>query len=253
MNASLQRKEDAVMRRGAIYVRQAWWVARTEGLRAGATKAVRALAALPAELRSARAERAFDEAHGVDTRGIVRLGALRIDSPNRSQGVRYEASAPSVFRALVGAIPGDLADFVFVDMGSGKGRVVLLASEYPFRRVVGVEFSPELDAVARANVEALRRQGRGSSIELVCADATAFAFPDEPLVLYFFNPFAPEVMREVLQNLADSLARAPRPAFVLLTGAGSLANVAQEFGFAHVDGATDGRSGVYRFAADSAT
>ncbi len=46
-------------------------------------------------------------------------------------------------------------------------------------------------------------------------DAADFAFPEEPLVLYFFNPFPEEVLTRVLSNLAESLARAPRRVYVL--------------------------------------
>ena len=99
----------------------------------------------------------FDRRHGVDTAGIVRLGALRIESPNRDLGVRYQPSDPDDFRSLVEALPIDPKDYVLVDLGSGKGRVLLLASEFPFRRVVGVEFSQELNEIAERNV-ALTRQ-----------------------------------------------------------------------------------------------
>ena len=89
-------------------------------------------------------------------------------------------------------------------MGSGKGRA-LVAAALPFRRIVGVEFSPELEELARANVERfMRKSAYGGSIESVCEDATAYDLPPEPLVLHFFNPFEEPVMRDVRTDPAPS-------------------------------------------------
>ncbi len=45
-----------------------------------------------------------------------------------------------------------LQDFTFIDLGSGKGRVLLMASEYPFQKIIGVEFMPELHRAAQKNI-----------------------------------------------------------------------------------------------------
>ena len=174
----------------------------------------------------------FDRRHGTDTAGIVRLGALRIESPNRDLGVRYQPSDPDGFRSLVEALPVDLKDYVFMDLGSGKGRVLLLASEYPFRRVVGVEFAQELNEIAERNValyDSARR--RCGDVRTVTADAADYLLPEEPVVLYLYNPFAPEVLRRHLQRNRDSLERGSRPVYVLVTGARELVGVLEAAGF----------------------
>jgi SAM-dependent methyltransferase len=99
---------------------------------------------------------------------------------------RYEASAWRWLpRALRGRRIG--ADDVFVDIGSGKGRVVLAASRLPFGRVVGVEISESLNEVARSNLAADTDQRRCGEIELVTADATEWEIPAEANYVYFLT------------------------------------------------------------------
>jgi hypothetical protein len=82
--------------------------------------------------------------------------------------------------------------------------------------VVGVEFSPELPAIARQNI----RQCQGfnhlcSNIQAACMDATRYELPVAPLVLYVYNPFLDEAMRQVADGVRASLARFPRPMVVI--------------------------------------
>ena len=124
------------------------------------------------------ADHAFDLQAGTDTAGIVRLESLSINSPNRTLGVHYQASEPDSFRRTIAALPLRHEDFVFVDFGSGKGRALLLASEFPFKRIMGVEFSDELSAIARENVASFPTEAqRCGDIEIVCEDAAEFELP----------------------------------------------------------------------------
>src|SRR6185369_13533800 len=106
----------------------------------------------------------------------------------------------------------DFSDFIFVDLGSGKGRALLLASEYPLREIVGVEVQPELHRIAQDNVARFNSSARKCNrITSLCMDAREFVFPDDPLVVYLFNPFPDYVLEIVLRNLRESLEKYPRP------------------------------------------
>jgi len=108
-----------------------------------------------------------------------------------------------------------LKDFTFIDLGSGKGRVLLMAADYPFRRIIGVEFMPELHRAAQKNIAGYSydRQRR-QLIESVCTDARDFQFPPEPLVAYLFNPFSEATFAQVLENLRRSVEQSPRPVYI---------------------------------------
>jgi cyclopropane fatty-acyl-phospholipid synthase-like methyltransferase len=118
---------------------------------------------------------------------------------------------------LGGAGGGDYSRYTFIDMGSGKGRVLFVAAEYPFRKVIGVEFSNALHDDAVANLKRYKfPRRRCADIEPVHADAREFEFPNDNLVIYLFNPFGPEVMERMLKNLERSLEKHPRHAIVVM-------------------------------------
>jgi ribosomal protein L11 methylase PrmA len=150
-------------------------------------------------------ELAFDLRHRVDTRGLVK-------------GVGDEHSNPYLgvdareFHAAMADVPHD--GRAFVDLGCGKGKAVLLACGYGFERAIGVEIDPHLTEVARRNLGSYRGRRRCPA-EFVTADASTWEFPDEPLTVYVYNPFDAEVLARVLDNLARSLERSPRPATIL--------------------------------------
>jgi SAM-dependent methyltransferase len=107
-------------------------------------------------------------------------------------------------------------DYVFIDLGSGKGRVLLVAAQLGFQNVVGVEFSPSLCNIARQNARVFLRNTKvASNIEVVQADAATFKMPSKECIFYAFNPFDGVVMERFIANLRESLQRHPRKVWFL--------------------------------------
>jgi SAM-dependent methyltransferase len=137
----------------------------------------------------------------------------------------YQPTEPAAFHEMLNTLQqspiSDQAvlnfhNFTFLDLGSGKGRTLLMASEYPFRRIVGVELLPSLHEIARRNLSQYKSDTQKCfALESICADATAFPFPDDPLVIYLFNPFPEAGLRHVFANLEQSLREHPRAVYVL--------------------------------------
>jgi SAM-dependent methyltransferase len=128
----------------------------------------------------------------------------------------YQPTDPALFREMMSALPIQFDKFTFIDIGSGKGRTLLMASEYPFQKIIGVELLPELHQVAQENLRLYQSESQKCfALESVCGNATTFPFPAEPLVLYLFNPLPESGLRQMLANLDRSLAANPRPAYVL--------------------------------------
>ena len=108
-----------------------------------------------------------------------------------------------------------LGEFTFVDLGSGKGRVLLMAASYGFKRIIGVEYMPEWHRVADENIRKFVAEHKiAASIQNVCMDARDFDFPAGPLMVYLFNPFPEPIMAAVLERLRQSLFKNPRPLLV---------------------------------------
>jgi SAM-dependent methyltransferase len=155
----------------------------------------------------------YDWEHRVNTTSGTVGGRARLLGLLHSS---YQPTDPALFREMMASLPIEFDQFTFVDLGSGKGRTLLMASEYPFRKIVGVEVIAELHRAAEENVRAYRSPTqRCRQIESVLADARKFELPEEPLVLYLFNPLPERAFSEVLQRLAKSLTGAPRPAWVV--------------------------------------
>ncbi len=147
--------------------------------------------------KSRRAD-AFDELYRVETAREVSLFQLDIASRHESVGIHYQPSPREVCDKLLASLPIHYEHFTFIDLGAGKGRVLLVGSRFPFRRLIGVEFARELVETARQNIERFH-----SRAEMVHADAADYQFPSDNLVVYLYNPFGPEVLRPVLRSLQE--------------------------------------------------
>lgn len=132
-------------------------------------------------------------------------------------GAEYQTTDPVIFHEAIQVITNreDLSAYTFVDLGSGKGRVLLLASEYPFARLIGIELLPELHEIAGANLERAAERLQHRCVDLVCGDARDYLFPDCPLVVFLFNPFPSYVFAEIMRRLDRSVAASPRPVYVV--------------------------------------
>ena len=161
--------------------------------------------------------RRFDAKHGIETGVVVPVAEIQdVDPDLAGHAVHYEPSTLPKFERAMRAVPIEHARYSFVDYGSGKGRVLLLAAHYPFRRVIGVEMSAALNAAASANIEAfLRHRPLPAKIDLVTGDARDLPVPDGGLVAYFYNPFDATILGEVWDKLRAAIGRVPRPLFVI--------------------------------------
>jgi SAM-dependent methyltransferase len=151
---------------------------------------------------------------------------FRVDTTSATVGWRtrllgllnspYQPIEPQLFREIMASLEIDFSQFTFIDIGSGKGRALLLAAEYSFRRVIGIELLPELNSVAEENIRKFLREKRACrEIQTLCGDATEFALPDEPLLVFLFNPLPEAGLRGLVGNIEASLRDNPRPAHVI--------------------------------------
>jgi len=162
----------------------------------------------------AEAEDGFDERWGTTTTDLLLRGNLKAVG-DVTHALPYWPVLPRTFRKMMAAALVNHSDYVFIDLGCGKGRALFLATEFPFQRIIGVEFSPPCVDAANRNLAAFRsRATRHPPIEIYLQDATDFEFPEAPLFLFMFDPFRAPVLGPVLANLRASLAKHPRPVVI---------------------------------------
>ena len=164
----------------------------------------------------------FDEMHGVDTSGLVPAHHLITGHPNDEHVTAYYGVAPSILRTLIEhwretVPPHPIGRYTFVDIGAGKGRGLLVASEYRFHKVVGIELNPAMAAIARQNVGRWTRAHREDStaarvapIQVFEQDALDFDLPGTPVVLFLFHPFEAPLLKQLLRRIETQFAKRPQ-------------------------------------------
>ncbi len=159
----------------------------------------------------------FDRAHGTNTSGIVSANELQAagDHEALAHVTVYGGSQPSVLRQALSRIPRPETS-IFIDLGCGKGRPLLVASEFPFRGIVGVELSADLARSAEANaaIIAARFPGR-TPIRVEVGDATAYALPAGNIVLFLYHPFGAELVIKVVKAVEAALVAERRTIYVV--------------------------------------
>lgn len=167
------------------------------------------------------ADRCFDRFHGIESVQRVHAAELTIAGPNTNFGVDPMVYVGAPVLALWRSfryLPSDARGWSFVDYGSGKGRVLVFAARRPFDRVIGIEFARELHDQSLDNLARAGRHLRAGLVDVRLEDAADSGLPSGPLVLFFFNPFEPPVMAQVLANVEETLAAEPRPAIAITHG-----------------------------------
>ena len=151
---------------------------------------------------------------------MLRLGLrssdfVRKDGANYGNSCNYEPTPSGDFRAFLRALKGQETNAVFVDFGSGKGYVLILAGMHAFRKVIGVEVSSQLSQLAERTIEPVRTKLKCRSIEIVTCDAAAYAIPTEATIMYIAQSFSGHVLDTVLENIKKSVQQKPRRILLL--------------------------------------
>jgi len=201
-----------------------WWkdIGAREGRLAATRQLLNALVEFVRDSTPERRRQRYGDAE-YDWENRVNTTSAAVGWRDRLLGIfhsPYQPTEAALFHEMIAALSAqagfDFREFIFIDLGSGKGRTLLMASDYPFRRIVGVELLPALNFAARENLSKYQSEVQKCFvIESICGDASEFAFPAEATVLFLFNPFPESGLRRVIANLEQSLREHPRKVYVL--------------------------------------
>lgn len=158
--------------------------------------------------------RRWDRKHGVETWRSVGKGELEGDPDALGFAVFYAPCAPTSFYRMVAHIGVQPEEYEVVDYGSGKGKVLFLAADFPFKKIIGVEFDPRLHAQAKHNLETYKGKMRCEAIELLNLDAQKYVHPDGSSLLFFYSPFHTGLLEKVLEQIRLSVAENPRQTII---------------------------------------
>lgn len=154
-------------------------------------------------------QRAFDILLGVSTRGVSSTEASALENCNYYQDCQWL----SVRGALKKLGPGE--SDVFIDLGSGKGKALLIAGRLPYKRVIGVELDKDLSRWAAKNIERARPRLRAGKVESLNVNILEWAIPDDTSVVFLYNSFVGELFKTVMSRIFDSHDGNPRPLHIV--------------------------------------
>jgi hypothetical protein len=160
-------------------------------------------------------DKRFDSRFHVETSGDVEVGNLDISEDEKEEAVEY-TSTPATLGSVLSILNLDYSKYIFIDYGCGKGKALFMASYFPFWKIMGVEISRMLCDAANRNIETFQNsRSQCTQFEVHCSDAKSFDLPEEPLVLYFYNPFSEVVMKEVLDSVQASFLEFQREIYLI--------------------------------------
>jgi SAM-dependent methyltransferase len=171
----------------------------------------------------------FDLQYGTDTGGYTSSADLHGKTLSSLYTTAYVGIAPSALSSALSSLKINFGEFTFVDVGCGKGRAILVAAQFPFRHLFGVEIAPELCVTARANLTLRPELANRASI--INEDAVSVTYPEGPLFIFMFHPFLAPVLRRVLANLEAQLRNSPRTTYLLYARNPRYTHVLEKFPF----------------------
>ena len=158
----------------------------------------------------------FDRDFDVDTLGVVEIDEMAVSDEAAVGAARYEPIQPEFFARLVERLPAvEPSDFTFVDVGSGKGRALILAAVAGFRTVIGVEFDAGLHHAAMSNIDRIRGRFPDVSFVLRNEDARNFTPPEGSIILMVNNPFDQSVLIPLLERFEQVGSKQGQPCYLM--------------------------------------
>lgn len=159
--------------------------------------------------------RVFDRRYGVRTSGYLKLEDTSVGADGAKRGHRYRAVNAWAFKSMLARL-APAKNLRFVDLGCGFGRACLLAAEYGFSRVRGVDMVPEFCAQARKNAQVLSSTRKNCTpVEILEADAIDYSRDADDDIVFLYNPFPVPVLEKVVANLIEQAVRRQQPAIII--------------------------------------
>ena len=157
----------------------------------------------------------FDLRHGVDTTTPQDLDLLDVPESARKEAVQYQGADPKLVLELFDLLSPERKNATFVDYGCGKGRVLVLAAQHGFKKLIGVEFSPELSLICDRNLSRASGLLANTQISINTIDAALFIPPHGPVLAFFYNPFSGATLAAVVQQLRSKALQSADPVTIV--------------------------------------
>jgi len=142
----------------------------------------------------------FDKRYNVSTQDVMSHKDLGLTS---QYSVDYVPIHERVINHVLNNLNISYEDYIFIDLGCGKGRAILAAMLFPFKKIIGVELIEFTSKIATDNVEILKKNKlvKCTDIEICCQDAINFDIPNDNITFFLFMPFVGPILDQVLDKI----------------------------------------------------
>jgi len=148
--------------------------------------------------------------YGSDTFIPVELKDLTITGGNIKKASRYEAASFYMLEQLLGAFRKISDQTSIIDLGCGKGRMMMVAPHFGFTDIAGIDFAKEVCEQAIVNMKKKEKQFPGIKWKVINQDVEDYDIGPSDSVFFIFNPFNHTVLKNFLKKLGASCNQFPR-------------------------------------------
>jgi predicted RNA methylase len=135
---------------------------------------------------------------------VISLSEFGISDP---QCQEYSPVAYRTLQRAFGLLTISPGKDVFLDLGCGMGRAVIMAAMRPFRRVIGVELIPDLCRIANDNIRRSSSRLACKDVSIVNADVRDYEIPEDVTVVYCANAFRGAILDAVVAKLSNHVVK----------------------------------------------
>ena len=146
---------------------------------------------------------------------VDRLQHEKIKSANLKHASIYQATNYFLIEHAFDFLKNQEANLHLVDYGSGKGRIMVVAAYYGFKKITGIDFSQSLCNEAEINIERIKSLFPSTDFQIICDDAVNYSIKNEDNVFFFFNPFDEVVMLQVVKNILASWRKNEKKIYII--------------------------------------
>ena len=156
-----------------------------------------------------------EKKYQIDTIRIDNLQHQKIKSNNLKHASIYQATNYFIIEKAFEFLRNDNANHYIVDFGCGRGRVLVVAAFYGFKKITGIDFGESLCREAELNIEKIKPLFPQTNFEIICDDAVNYSIENDTNVFFFFNPFDEIVMLQIVKNILSSLKKNARKIYIV--------------------------------------
>jgi SAM-dependent methyltransferase len=156
-----------------------------------------------------------EKKYGLNTSGFDELQHLQKKGIDVSHSTIYMPVNYYMLEKMMNEINQFPHNKSFLDIGCGKGRAMVVAAHYGFKKIKGIDISKKFCDEAKQNINNARNNFTDVEFKVELQDAFYYQVPKDVSVIFIFNPFDEVIMSGVVENILISQEKNPRTIYVV--------------------------------------